>query len=310
MTLSQLASLSPPKLRFDHPEFRELIDAIRLARTRGRPVILMLGAHPIKLGLGRFITDLMKRKLISHIATNGAGIIHDFELALWGGTSENVAKWISVGQFGLWRETGDLNEIVREAAKRHEGIGEAVGRTLVENACPNVAQSICATGWTERIPVTSHITIGGDIIHSLPNADGGALGQTSYTDFLIFVESIRCLEGGVYLNVGTAVTGPEVFLKALSMCRNVARRNGNRIQSFTTAVFDLVPIPDNFRDGHPEKEDALYYYRPWKTLLCRTISGEGRSFYFCGDHRTMIPTLWHDLVRSMPYVGTAAASGS
>lgn len=292
LKIGQVVPLAAPAERFEHPEFDELVQAVRSARTQNRPVILMLGAHPIKLGLGLFIIDLMRRKLISHVATNGAGIIHDFELALVGGTSENVAKWISVGQFGLWQETAGLNEIIRDAASRNEGLGEAVGRTLVENSYPNSGYSLCAAGWQEGIPVTSHVTIGGDIIHSLPNADGAALGHASYTDFLVFADAVRRLEGGVYLNLGTAVTGPEVFLKALSMSRNVARREGQDIRNFTTAVFDLVTIPSNFRDGHPSKDEALYYYRPWKTLLCRTISGEGKSFYFCGDHRATIPTLW------------------
>lgn len=294
-TIDQLASLEPPERRFEHPELGELIAAIAKARHEDRPVILMLGAHPIKLGLGPMIADLMRRRIVTHVATNGAGIIHDFELSLVGGTSENVAKWIEVGQFGLWRETATLNDLIRVAASQSEGLGEGVGRQIVEGSFPNAAASVVAMGWQERVPVTCHVTIGGDIIHSLPNCDPVALGQTSYMDFLIFAEAVRLLEGGVFLNVGTAVTGPEVFLKALSMARNVARQTKARIQNFTVAVFDLVTVPADYRAGHPSNQEALYYYRPWKTLLCRTISGGGKSYYFQGDHRLTIPTLWHEL---------------
>jgi hypothetical protein len=342
----------------------------------------MMGGHPIKLGLSRFFIDLMERKLITHIATYGAGIIHDFELAWAGGTSENVAKWIQTGQFGLWHETSRLNDIISEAASRNEGLGEAVGRVIEEEQFPNHDISITAAGYRLGIPVTSHVSIGSDILHAMPNYDGAALGQASYTDFLIFARAIQDLEGGVFLNIGSAVTGPEVYLKALSMARNVARRcasesgtgtdrpdpsqsqfpsrqksesgtgtyrpdmsqsqfpsrqesesgtgtdrpdpsqsqfprsdNGVRDKGtgtrgepvpislsplprhFTTAVFDLVDLPDNFRDGPPGKDHPLYYYRPWKTILCRTIADGGKSYYFQGDHRQTIPTLWHELVK-------------
>ena len=127
----------------------------------------------------------------------------------------------------------------------------------------------------------------------MPNCSGAALGQTTYTDFLIFARTIERLEGGVFLNVGTAVTGPEVYLKALSMARNVAQQDGREIRRFTTAVFDLVDLPPSYRDGPPTKDHPLYYYRPWKTILVRTVADGGRSFYFCGDHRQTVPSLWH-----------------
>jgi hypothetical protein len=276
---------------YQHADFAHLVGDIRRAASRRRPVILMMGAHPIKLGLSRFIIDMMKRGLISHVATNGAGIIHDFELSLGAGTSENVPKWIQAGQFGLWTETSALNDIIREGAAREEGLGEAVGRFIVENQHPRRDLSIAAAGWELGIPVTSHVSIGSDIIHSHANCDGAALGETSYRDFLIFANAIRRLEGGVYLNIGTAVTGPEVYLKALSMARNLARRSDEPICHFTTAVFDLVSLPDSFREGPPTKEHAMYYYRPWKTILVRTIADGGQSYYFCGDHRQTIPSL-------------------
>ncbi len=298
LVIANVAPLQSPLPPFSHPEFRTLIDAIQRARRNERPVVVMLGGHPIKLGLSRYLIDLMERGLVTHVATNGAGIIHDFELALVGGTSEDVAKWIKVGQFGLWHETSRLNDILREGAARSEGLGEAVGRVIEEEKFPNRNLSIAAAGWRLSIPVTSHVTIGGDITHSHPNCDGAALGATSFTDFLIFARSVQDLEGGVFLNIGSAVTGPEVYLKALSMGRNVARQQGKELRHFTTAVFDLIPLPSNWRDGTPSKDDPFYYYRPWKTILTRTVADGGQSFYFQGDHRQTLPTLWHELITS------------
>jgi hypothetical protein len=290
--------LVPPAEPFAHAEFPELIERILIARREGRPVIVMMGGHPVKLGLSRFLIDLMQRGLITHLATNGAGIIHDFELALVGGTSEDVAKWIQRGQFGLWEETGRLNDVIFQAAALEEGLGEAVGRVIEEERFPHRDLSIAAAGWRAGIPITSHVSIGSDIIHSLPNCNGAALGQATYTDFLIFARTVQDLEGGVFLNIGTAVTGPEVYLKALSMARNVARQQRKEIRHFTTAVFDLASLPGNYREGTPDKDHPQYYYRPWKTILVRTIADGGTSYYFQGDHRQTIPTLWQQLVSS------------
>jgi hypothetical protein len=258
-------------------------------------VILMVGAHPIKLGLSRYLVDLIERRLITLLAVNGAAIIHDFELALVGGTSEDVAQWIKQGQFGLWSETSRLNEIISQAATRQEGIGEAVGRTIEEVAFPHRELSLAAAGWRAGVPVTCHVGIGNDILHAMPNCSGAAIGQATYTDFLIFARAVEQLEGGAFLNVGTAVTGPEVYLKALSMARNVAHQQGREIRRFTTAVFDLVDLPPNYRDGPPTKDHPLYYYRPWKTILVRTVADGGTSYYFRGDHRQTIPSLWQGL---------------
>ena len=304
MTISQLASLAPPTIPFEHPEFEQLVQAMVQAREADRPVVVMMGGHPIKVGMSRFLVDLIERGLVTHVATNGAGIIHDFELAMVGGTSENVAKWIQAGQFGLWRETSHLNDIIVEAADREEGLGEAVGRVIEEEQLPNRKVSIAAAGYHAGVPITSHVSIGSDIIHAMQNCNGAALGQVTYTDFLILARAIQNLEGGVFLNVGSAVTGPEVYLKALSMARNVARQHSKEIRHFTTAVFDLVGLPDNFRDGPPSKEHPLYYYRPWKTILCRTIADGGTGYYFQGDHTRTIPSLWHKLAH-FPHISPA-----
>jgi hypothetical protein len=292
LTADKCWRLDQPFERFCHSEFGEFITAVQAARRHDRPVILMMGAHPIKLGLSRFVIDLMARGILTHVATNGAGIIHDFELALTGGTSESVPHWIREGQFGLWHETGRLNDVIRQAAENNEGIGEAVGRTIVQNQFPMSEISIAAAGWRHRIPVTSHVSIGSDIIHSHPNCDGASLGRASMTDFLILAAAIQKLEGGVFINLGTAVTGPEVYLKALSMARNVERQAGRSLNKFTTAVFDLVELPAGYRHGPPHHEHAQYYYRPWKTILVRTVSDGGRSYYFQGDHRQTLPSIW------------------
>ena len=292
LTATDCLPLEAPAQPFIDPGFDRLLDCIEKARNEGRPVVLMMGAHPIKLGLSRFLIDLIEQRVITHLATNGAGMIHDFELALAGGTSEDVPKWIKKGQFGLWRETSQLNDVIRDAAERKEGLGEAVGRTIVENNFPQQALSIAAAGWRCGVPVTSHVSVGSDIIHSHENCNGAALGAASYTDFLIFTRTIQDLEGGVFLNIGSAVTGPEVYLKALSMVRNIARQANQEIRHFTTAVFDLVSLPDAYREGPPSKEHPLYYYRPWKTILVRTVADGGESHYFCGDHRITIPSLW------------------
>jgi hypothetical protein len=296
LTLAACRRLDGPFTRYEHPEFGDVVAAVVEARRRQRPVMVMIGGHPIKLGLSRYLVDLIERGLITHLATNGSGSIHDYELALVGGTSEDVPKWIRAGQFGLWRETSRLNDIIAEGARRGEGLGEAVGRTIETEQFPNRQMSIAAACWRAGIPFTVHVGVGSDIIHSHANCDGAALGAASYTDFLMFARTVQDLEGGVYLNVGTAVAGPEVYLKALSMARNVARQRGEEIRDFTTAVFDLVELPPGYRTGPPGKDHPQYYYRPWKTILVRTVADGGRSYYFCGDHQQTIPTLWSDAV--------------
>ena len=287
--------LAPSTEPYEHAEFSCLIERIAAARQARRPVVLMMGAHPIKLGLSRFLIDLIERRWITHLATNGAGLIHDFELASFGGTSENVAHWIRQGQFGLWRQTGRLNLLAQEAAQRDDGLGETVGRIVQTEQPPHAELSLAAAAWRTGTPMTVHVGIGHDIIHAHPNFDGGAWGKASDTDFLIFTHTIRNLAHGVFLNLGTAITGPEVFLKALSMARNVARQEDSSIADFTTAVFDLIDLPETWRSGPPSKEHPRYYYRPWKTLLSRTVAGGGQSYYFCGDHRRTVPTLWSSL---------------
>ena len=278
---------------FEHPALPILADAVvKARRERGATVLMMYGAHVIRTGNAMFMIELMKRGLVTHFATNGAGSIHDFEFAMIGQTCESVAKYISEGQFGLWHETGLLNEAVKAGAKEGLGWGEAVGKYIWENNFKYRESSVLAMGYHLQVPCTVHIGIGNDIIHEHPNCDGAAMGACSYTDFLIYTQSVTKLEHGVFLNFGSAVAGPEVYLKALAMSRNVARQRGERITDFSTAVFDLMPIEESDKyDAAPPKSDPRYYFRPWKTILARTVADGGHSYYVCGEHQRTLPAL-------------------
>lgn len=278
---------------FSHPALPVLAEAVVEARRKYNATVLMMyGAHVIRTGNSAFMIELMKRGLVTHFATNGAGSIHDFELAMIGHTCESVAKYISEGQFGLWKETGLINDIIVQGAKDGIGWGEAVGRYIWENNFLNREKSVLAMGYHLGVPCTVHIGIGNDIIHEHPNCDGAAMGSCSYTDFLIYAQSVTNLEHGVFLNFGSAVAGPEVYLKALAMARNVARQKGEEITHFHTAVFDLQGIneSDDY-DIAPPKTDPRYYFRPWKTILARTVADGGKSFYVRGEHRQTLPNL-------------------
>jgi len=267
------------------------------ARRRGAAVILMMGAHPIKAGLSRFVIDLLQRGMISHIAGNGAVAIHDTELAMIGATSESVSRYIRTGQFGLWQESGVINEFAQEATADGIGLGEAAGRAINERDFPHKDISILASAYQLGVPMTIHVGIGYDIVHEHPNCDGAAIGASSYRDFLVLAHSVSQLEGGVLLNVGTSIMGPETYLKALSMARNVAEQEGRQIRHFSTAVFDLIPLPDDYH-YQPPKSDPFYYFRPWKTILVRTVADGGESFYINADHRVTLPHL-HRLITSI-----------
>lgn len=281
---------------FKNPDLPVIAERIVKAYQSGRPVILLMGAHVIRRGMAPLIIDLMQRGIISHIALNGAGAIHDFEFAMVGATTENVSQYISEGQFGLWQETGLINDAVINGQEEQIGFGEAVGRMIEDEVFPHRDISILACGYKLGIPVTVHVCIGQDIVHEHPNLDGAALGVTSYQDFLVFAETIRNLEGGVLLNIGSAVMGPEVYLKALAMARNVAHQEGKSIKHFTTAVFDLFDLGPHLRDEVPKNSPA-YYFRPYKTILVRTIKDGGESFYIRGDHQVTIPNLYHQVLR-------------
>jgi len=295
MTLDYVLQLDAEAPAFDHPDLPVVCDRLVAAKESGAARLLVMGAHLIKQGASRHVIDLIRRGWLDHVAFNGAGAIHDYELARVGATTESVARYIRTGEFGLWNETGELNEIAKEAAANDLGFGENVGRRILEDKLPHAEASILAAAYEAGVPVTVHVGIGYDIIHEHPNCDGGALGKASYRDFLIFTKTIERLEGGVMLNFGSAIMGPEVYLKALAMARNVARPAGRSINKFTTAVFDLVPIQGDIHKELP-KTDPGYYFRPHKTILVRTVVDGGESFYIRGDHRAAFPALRRALI--------------
>ena len=297
MSLADLHPLTGPAVPFEDPRLGVVADRVLAARATSKPVIVAIGAHVLKVGLSWFLVDLIRRGLITHLAGNGAVAIHDFELALVGASTESVARYIGEGQFGLWEETGRINEVARRAAAEGIGLGEALGREILEGDYPHADVSVLAAAYGSRVPATIHIGIGYDIIHEHPNCDGAALGAASYSDFLVMAESVSQLEGGVYLCFGSAVMGPEVYLKCLAMARNVARQEGREIAHFTTAVFDLIELPDDLSQT-PPKSQAAYFYRPLKTVLIRTIADGGESHYVRGAHRDTIPALHREIVRA------------
>src|SRR6266404_4411961 len=292
LDLSTLLPLDAPRPSLENPAMTVLGQRLAQARQQGRARILMMGAHVLRAGVSRYLIDMMERGLVDHIAMNGAGPIHDWELALIGATTESVARYIQTGEFGLWQETGRMNDAILEGAKAGIGLGEAVGRAILDGRFPHKDISVLAAGVRLGVPITVHVGIGYDILHQHPNCDGAALGQSSYQDFLIFTQSITGLEGGVLLNFGSAVMGPEVYLKALAMARNVAHQEGRAIRLFTTAVFDLMALEGDTRQ-EAARSDPRYYYRPWKTILARTVADGGESYYVQGDHRVTVPQLFH-----------------
>jgi len=290
LTLDNWLALDDPTPEFAHPQLADVARRIRAARESGAARILMMGAHVIRAGVNRHIIDLLERGAIDHLALNGAGAIHDYELARIGATSESVARYIRTGEFGLWRETGELNDWIRQAATLELGLGENIGRRIAGSDYPHRDLSLLAAAYRLSVPVTVHVGVGYDILHQHPNCDGAALGAASYRDFLIYTRTVERLEGGVMLSFGSAIMAPEVYLKALAMSRNVAHQQGRVIRSFTTAVFDLVPIRGDIH-AVLDKSDASYYFRPHKTILVRTVADGGESFYFRGDHRGTLPAL-------------------
>jgi hypothetical protein len=257
-------------------DFKAVVAAIRSAREGDRGILWGLGAHVIKTGLGPIIVDLMNRGFVSAIATNGAGIIHDFELALSGATSEEVDESLGSGRFGMAEETGSLlNAAINEGVRRGLGIGQAVGQWLLEAGPEHERLSIVAAAARLGIPVTVHIGIGTDIIHMHPAASGAALGEGSLRDFRYFVSNVARLRGGVYLNCGSAVVLPEVFLKAVALARN----RGASLRDLTTVNLDFARL-----------------YRPQTNVVARPVAGGGTGYSLVGHHEIMIPLLAAALV--------------
>lgn len=293
LDISIISELNNNKSSNIDKRFKEIAKHIIHAKQNSSSIILMIGAHVIRAGVQRYIIDLIERGYISCIAMNGGGMIHDFEFALIGATTENVARYVKEGQFGLWKETAQLNDIINQAYIKNKaiGMGEAIGYHIENTDLPYKSISILAATYRLGIPVTVHIGIGYDIIHEHSNCDGAATGALSYNDFLKFVSVVQNLENGVVMNFGSAVMAPEVFLKALSMARNVAYQQGKSIKHFATLVCNLLDLPDDI-SKEPPKDDPTYYFRPWKTMLIRTVADGGESFYVKGKHVDTIPALW------------------
>ncbi len=252
-------------------DFKSIVKAILRAIQNKRPVILGMGAHPIKVGLSPIIIDLMKKNIITAIATNGACIIHDFELSFIGHTSEDVARELTRATFGMVRETGRyLNKAIKECVKKGYGIGKSVGELIYRSKFRFKDKSIFATAYELDIPATVHVAIGTDIIHMHPDADGSAIGEGSFRDFKLFTSVVSDLENGVYINLGSAVIMPEVFLKALTIARNL----GNKVENITTVNMDFIQ-----------------HYRPKENVLKRPTINKGAAYALTGHHEIMFPLL-------------------
>ncbi len=257
---------------------RGLASRVRRARTLGKPIIWGIGGHVIKTGLGPIIIDLMNRGLVTAIAANGSVLVHDAEVAMVGSTSEDVDATLGEGVFGGAEETGKLlNDAASDGAAKSVGLGEAVGGALLKTKPRNEDLSVLCAAYKARVPFVAFVTIGGDIAHFHPSADGAALGATSHTDFRLLGELVRRMNGGgVYLNIGSAVTLPEVFLKCVTLVRNL----GHQLNDITTANFDFIQS-----------------YRPLTNVVRRpNADGAGHGYAITGHHELTIPLLAAELI--------------
>ncbi len=256
---------------------RALADEVIAARRHWKPILWGIGAHVLKVGLSPVLIDLMERGFLTGLAMNGAGIVHDFELAVAGHTSEEVGDGLGSGRFGMARETGrDVNRAIVEGDRDGLGIGAAVGRHIVARRAAHADKSVLAAAFRLGIPATVHVAIGTDIVHMHPACDPGAVGRATHLDFRLFAAQVARLGGGgAYLNVGSAVVLPEVFLKAVTLARNL----GHRLVDFSTANLDFIPS-----------------YRPLTNVVSRPTQGVGRGYSLTGHHEILVPLLAAALV--------------
>ena len=263
-----MASLPEQLLGIDFPE---LVGRLAASHKNDRPIVVGMGAHVIKVGLNPILIDLMERGIISAIALNGAGIVHDTEIAMVGRTSEEVGDVLGSGAFGAAKETGEVvNAGINQAAEKGQGLGEGLGEYLLAQNFPYNNMSLLATAKRLGIPLTVHVAMGTDIVPIHPSANGAAIGQTSHQDFRLFCGLVAELEGGAYLNFGSAVLLPEVFLKALTVARNL----GHVVNNFTTANFDFIR-----------------HYRTMTNVVNRPTMGGGKGYNIIGHHELLIPLL-------------------
>jgi hypothetical protein len=264
-------------------DFKAVVSAIVKAHKASKHVVMAMGAHVIKVGLNPIVVDMMERGVITAIAMNGAGIIHDLELALIGRTSEDVLEGLEQGAFGMAEESADfLNRAIAEAANEGSGLGQAVGRAIIKENLPFIKDSILATAARLEIPATVHVAIGTDIIHIHPGFDPEAAGKASYDDFRLFASVVAALEDGVYMNVGSAVIMPEVFLKALTLVRNL----GHRVKRFTTVNMEFIR-----------------HYRPMTNVVHRPTASGGQGYALIGHHEIMFPLLAAAVIEKMVLSG-------
>jgi deoxyhypusine synthase len=260
-------------------DLKAIAARIAEAHRAGNTVLLGMGAHPIKVGLSPLIIDFLERGIINGIALNGAGVIHDFELAFAGQTSEDVAASLRDGSFGMAEETGAfINEAISDGCRKELGIGASVGKAINQHKLPYRRLSILAAGARLGVPITSHVAIGTDIIHMHPKADGKALGDCSLRDFHTLASIVATLEGGVYLNFGSAVVLPEVFLKALSLARNL----GHQVHKLTTVNLDFLP-----------------HYRPLTNVVSRPTLDGGKGYHLTGHMEIMVPLLFSAVLEAL-----------
>ncbi len=260
-------------------DIRAVIEAVAAAARNRHPVCFAMGGHVIKTGMAPIIIDLMEKQVISLVAMNGAGIIHDLEVALTGRTSEDVAGSLDDGSFGMARETADcLNQAIARAEEKHMGLGRAVGEFILDHDMPYPHLSLLATGARLTVPVTVHVALGTDILHMHPRFNAGACGQASMHDFHTFASQIARLEQGVFINAGSAVILPEVFLKALTLARNL----GHHVEDFTTVNLDFIR-----------------HYRPMTNVVNRPTRGKGQGFSIVGHHELLIPLIAAGVIESL-----------
>ena len=262
----------------------QVVDAVASAHRKGRPVVLAIGGHVIKCGLQPVLKSLCEQGIVTAIAMNGSAVIHDFEVAMIGETSEDVGRGLHSGDFGFARETAEgINGALQQGYAANKGFGQAVGEAILNRKLPFAEHSLLATCVEHDIPVTVHVAIGADIIHQSPSMDGAVTGEMSYRDFRLLTSIVADLSGGAWLNIGSAVVLPEVFLKALSIAQNL----GSKVDDFVTANFDMQQ-----------------HYRPLQNVINRPTSGTGRGFQVTGHHEINIPLFAQALLEKLAQEGS------
>ena len=293
--LSIMLDKAPEVSKEEYDLVKPVADEFVKAKNANAPIIIAYGAHLFKNGCSPMLISLMRKGYVQQLLTNGAGVIHDFEMSMAGKTEEDVRRYVSEGQFGLWEETGRyINEAIVTGAAQDKGLGEAVGELIstgfvgkLSLGFPNRKYSIVGSAYELNVPLSACVGIGHDIIHTHPACDGAALGKTSYTDFLIFANTVSRLQHGVMASVGSAIMAPMVFEKSLSMAKNLARTENRQLDDYSIFVNDIQPGTWDWAKGDPPKNNPAYFLR-----FCKSFSRMGGRFsYICMDNRKFLGTL-------------------